>query len=67
MFAILLTIFVIFVAADAFLAANAIHHLRRYALPGRDLGRVVILAHLAASAIVVAVALTWLLILRNTP
>lgn len=67
MFTILLVLFLAFAALDAFFTMNAIHHLRRYALPGRDLARVVVPAYLAASAILMLVALGWLLALRLTP
>ena len=57
MFAVLLALFIAFVAADAFVSAAAIYHLWSYTLPGWPAPKIVIPVYVATSLVFIGFAL----------
>lgn len=57
MFTVLLALFIAFTAADAFVSAAAIYHLRSYTLPGWSAPKIVIPIYVAISLIFIGFAL----------
>lgn len=66
MFLLLLTLLILFVAVDLFLAVSAFYHLRQYTLPGWNAAKVVIPTYLILSLVFLGAAVYYLRQVQET-